>query len=124
MSFKRPSRALSRLVADRAHWRCEYCQSPAIGLTRITIYPHTVHVRGAVRGFTAGDRWLIDNLSLTGVYPPVNEPQREERRKATLTGQVLPTSHNVSDTVALRWSQDVDADQSSSCNPVMSAKSR
>jgi 5-methylcytosine-specific restriction endonuclease McrA len=29
MSSKRPSRALRRLIADRAQWRCEYCQSPA-----------------------------------------------------------------------------------------------
>ena len=29
MSSKRPLRALRRQVADRAQWRCEYCQSPA-----------------------------------------------------------------------------------------------
>jgi 5-methylcytosine-specific restriction endonuclease McrA len=29
MSSNRASRALRRQVADRAQWRCEYCQSPA-----------------------------------------------------------------------------------------------
>jgi 5-methylcytosine-specific restriction endonuclease McrA len=29
MSSKRPSRKLSRSVAERAQWRCEYCRSPA-----------------------------------------------------------------------------------------------
>ena len=29
MFSKRPSRKLSRLIADRAQWRCEYCRSPA-----------------------------------------------------------------------------------------------
>ena len=29
MSSKRPSRGLSRQVAERAGWRCEYCKSPA-----------------------------------------------------------------------------------------------
>ena len=31
---------------------------------------HTVQVRGTVRGFTAGDRWLIDNLSLIVLRQP------------------------------------------------------
>ncbi|MBI3797308.1 MAG: HNH endonuclease [Deltaproteobacteria bacterium] len=29
MFSRRPSRKLSRLIADRAQWRCEYCRSPA-----------------------------------------------------------------------------------------------
>ena len=29
MSYKRPSRRLSQQVAERAKWRCEYCQSPS-----------------------------------------------------------------------------------------------
>jgi len=29
MFSNRPSRKLSRLIADRAQWRCEYCRSPA-----------------------------------------------------------------------------------------------
>lgn len=31
---------------------------------------HTVQVRGTVRGFTAGDRWLIDDLSLIVLRQP------------------------------------------------------
>jgi hypothetical protein len=42
MSSERPSRKLSRLVAERAYWRCEYCQSPAAFSTQSFEVDHII----------------------------------------------------------------------------------
>jgi HNH endonuclease len=42
MSSKRPSRTLSRLVAERAQWRCEYCRSPAAFSTQPLEIDHII----------------------------------------------------------------------------------
>ena len=42
MSSKCPARAVRRLVADRAQWRCEYCRSPAAFSTQPFEVDHIV----------------------------------------------------------------------------------
>jgi 5-methylcytosine-specific restriction endonuclease McrA len=42
VSSKRPSRTLSRLVAERAQWRCEYCLSPAAFSTQPFEVDHVI----------------------------------------------------------------------------------
>jgi len=42
MSFDRPSRRLSRLIAERAQWRCEYCLSPAAFSTQPLEVDHII----------------------------------------------------------------------------------
>ncbi|MGH9427777.1 MAG: HNH endonuclease [Terriglobia bacterium] len=42
MSSNRPSRKLSRLIAERAQWRCEYCLSPAAFSTQPFEVDHIV----------------------------------------------------------------------------------
>ena len=47
MSSRRPSRRLSLQVAERAHWRCEYCRSPASFSTQSFEADHIIpHSRG------------------------------------------------------------------------------
>jgi hypothetical protein len=58
MSFERVSRRLRRRVAERAHWRCEYCRTPAAFSTEALLMnrPELVNLRRI--------------LHLNGEHPP------------------------------------------------------
>ena len=59
MSSKRPARAVRRLVADRAQWRCEYCRSPAAFSTQPFEVDHIIP--RSKNGLT-----VPENLALSG----------------------------------------------------------
>jgi len=84
MSAKRPSRAVRRLVADRAQWQCEYCHSPAAFSTQPFEVDHIIP--RSKHGPT-----LPENLALScgcnsykGGHTHARDPQ---------TGRVVPLFH-------------------------------
>jgi HNH endonuclease len=58
MSFERVSRRLRRRVAERAHWRCEYCRTPAAFSTQPFEVDHIIPR-------TKGGRTILANLALS-----------------------------------------------------------
>jgi hypothetical protein len=58
MYSKRPSRQLSRQVAERAQWRCEYCRSPAAFSTQPFEVDHIIPR-------SKGGATLLENLALS-----------------------------------------------------------
>lgn len=56
MSSRRPSRKLSRQVAERAQWRCEYCLSPAAYSAQPFEADHIVP-------FSLGGKTTLENLA-------------------------------------------------------------
>jgi len=84
MSSKRPSRKLSRLVADRAQWRCEYCPSPAVVSTQPFEVDHIIPL--SKNGLTA-----LENLAFScgcNSYKGNKTYARDPR-----TGRVVPLFH-------------------------------
>ncbi len=84
MPSRRPSHALRRRVADRAHWRCEYCQSPTAFSTQPFEVDHIIPRRK--NGLTT-----LENLALAcgcnsykGERTHARDPQ---------TGRTVPLFH-------------------------------
>jgi 5-methylcytosine-specific restriction endonuclease McrA len=84
MSSERLPRALSRLVAERAQWRCEYCRSPAVFSTQPFEVDHIIP--RSKNGLT-----VLENLALScgcnrykGNRTNAHDPQ---------TGRVAPLFH-------------------------------
>jgi len=83
MSSKRPSRKVSRLIAERAQWRCEYCRSPAAFSTQPFEVDHLIP--RSKNGLTAPE-----NLALSC---GCNRYKGNGTHGDPQTGRVMPLFH-------------------------------
>src|SRR3989304_4087779 len=81
MSSKRPSPRLSRLVADRAQWQCEYCRSPAAFSTQPFEVDHIIP-------YSKGGSTTPENLALS--YGCNSYKGNRTHARDPQTGRIVP----------------------------------
>ena len=99
MSSNRPSRKLSRLIAERAQWHCEYCHSPAAFSTQPFEIDHIIPL--SKNGLT-----VLENLAFSCGLQQLQRGQNARARPEDGPPRPALPSAATAMEAAFSWSAD------------------